>query len=60
MILDGWGVPTLTPDQMVAILWSACCFVAGVSWAAYRAVGWVERMRSWAHNEPLPEEVETP
>jgi hypothetical protein len=24
-------------------------FCAGVGWSAYRAVGWVERIRKWAH-----------
>lgn len=41
----------LSPDLLVALLWTACSFVAGVSYAAYRAVGWVDRMRSWAYSD---------
>lgn len=40
----------LSPDVLAALLWSVVCFVAGVAWAAYRAVGWVDRMRAWAYS----------
>lgn len=45
-------------DALAALLVMACCWVAGVAWAAYRAVGWVQRMRAWAAGsagvEPCP------
>lgn len=31
---------------VLAVLGAGFCL--GVSWAAYRAVGWVERIRAWA------------
>lgn len=31
-------------------------FGLGVSWAAYRAVGWVERMKAWARTVELNEQ----
>lgn len=39
----------LLGDGFVPVVcWSLVCWMAGVGWAAYRAVGWVERMRRWA------------
>lgn len=35
------------------VAWSLVCWMLGVGWAAYRAVGWVERMRAWARTVPL-------
>jgi hypothetical protein len=50
VILDG---ELFQPELVLAGVWSLVCFVAGVAWAAYRAVGWVERMRAWAQS-PIP------
>lgn len=39
----------LLGEGFVSLLcWSLVCWMLGVGWAAYRAVGWVERMRAWA------------
>lgn len=35
-------------DLLGGLAYTAAVFCAGVSWAAYRAVGWVDRMRRWA------------
>lgn len=45
-------------DFLVVALWSALLFCAGAGWAAYRALGWVERMRAWAYSvelDPTPD-----
>lgn len=47
MIASHWQ---LGPEVVTAGVWSLACFGLGVSWAAYRAVGWVDRMRSWARS----------
>jgi hypothetical protein len=39
---------------LAVLAYSGACFCAGVAWAAYRAVGWTERIRRWAHSEPTP------
>lgn len=49
-------------DFLGWLAYTAGVFCCGVSWAAYRAVGWVDRMRRWAasvqevppHGEGLP------
>lgn len=38
----------LDPDVIAAGLWTVLVWVSGVAFAAYRAVSWVDRMRSWA------------
>lgn len=48
----------LTPDALMAILWTVVSFVAGVAYAAYRAVGWVERMRAWARSVEIVQDPE--
>jgi len=40
-------------DALGALFVCLACWVAGVGWAVYRAVGWVERMRAWAQSVPL-------
>ena len=45
----------LNHDIAVVMIWSATCFVAGVAYAAYRAVGWVERIRTWAETVHIEE-----
>lgn len=40
------------PDLAAFVIWSLGAFGAGVSWAAYRAVSWVDRMRAWAYSIP--------
>jgi hypothetical protein len=37
-------------EYLQALVWTVCCFVAGVGWACYRAVSWVDRVRAWAHS----------
>jgi hypothetical protein len=46
------SVLPVAPEIVQALVWSVCCFVAGVAFACYRAVSWVERMRSWARSLP--------
>lgn len=41
-------IRVLSDDALAALVWSVVCFAAGVAYAAYRAVSWVDRMRSWA------------
>lgn len=45
----------LSVEVVTALLWSLICFTAGVGYAAYRAVGWADRIRSWAHSLPVDE-----
>jgi len=44
---------SLNPDIAVVMIWSVICFVAGVAYAAYRAVGWADRIRAWANEVEL-------
>lgn len=55
MIPEGFA---LNPDLAAVMVWSATCFVAGVVYAAYRAIGWVDRIRTWALTEPCDPENE--
>ena len=49
----------LLGDGFIPFLcWSLVCWMLGVGWAAYRAVGWVDRMRSWARSCELPSDAE--
>lgn len=41
-------------EYVAACCWTALCFLTGVSWSAYRAVGWVERIRLWASTVEVP------
>lgn len=34
-------------------------FMAGVVWSAYRALGWADRIRSWAQTCPVEIEAES-
>lgn len=38
-------------EFLVGVVWSLICFLLGILYAIYRAVGWVDRMRSWAHSD---------
>lgn len=40
-------------DVMVGVAAMLGAFMAGVSWAAYRALGWVDRMTEWANTVPV-------
>lgn len=44
-------------DVLAALVWTAVAFTAGVAYAAYRALSWVDRIRTWAHALP-PEDVQ--
>lgn len=46
--------PSWASELIVVATWSAACWLGGVLWAAYRAVGWVDRIRRWALTEPCP------
>lgn len=48
-------VPWLA-DLLACVAFGAVCFALGVGWAAYRAVGWVDRMKAWAHSAPVVSE----
>jgi hypothetical protein len=45
----------VVPDLLVCAIFGLCCFGMGVAWAAYRAVGWVERIRTWANDVHEPQ-----
>lgn len=47
------------PDLLAGVVWSLICFLLGVAYAIYRAVGWTERMRAWAESVPLDLEKES-
>lgn len=55
MIADLWlevlqhADSDLLADVIAVIAWFSGAFCLGVGWAAYRAVGWTERIRAWAY-----------
>lgn len=40
--------PGWVMELFAVLAFAGGCFCAGVAWAAYRAVGWVERIHAWA------------
>lgn len=50
----------VSEELMTFAVWSAFCFCLGVAWAAYRAVGWADRIRTWANTTVIEDETEQP
>lgn len=40
----------LLADVVAVVAWFAAAFCIGAGWAAYRAIGWTDRMRAWAYS----------
>lgn len=45
-------------DVIAAILWTVIAWCAGVAFAVYRALSWVDRMHTWARTVTIIEEKE--
>ena len=43
-------------DVLALLCVSAAWFIAGVCWAAYRALSWVESIRKWADDVAIAEQ----
>lgn len=52
------SVLVISDAWLPLICWSLACWILGVGWAAYRALGWVDRMRSWAWTVASPVDLE--